>query len=67
LETDSESLLTILTATEIAGFQRLWELPADQDAPGLFARKWRQGVQLGRETGSSENIECCKTPFSEEL
>jgi hypothetical protein len=36
LETDSERLLTILAATEMAVFQRLWELAAAQDAPALF-------------------------------
>jgi hypothetical protein len=32
LQADSEELLTLLAATEMAVFQRLWELAADQDA-----------------------------------
>jgi hypothetical protein len=36
LETDPGKLLTILAATEVAVFQHLWELAADQDASGLF-------------------------------
>jgi hypothetical protein len=35
LETDPGKLLAILAATEVAVFQRLWELSADQDASGL--------------------------------
>ncbi len=36
LETDSEGLLKISVSTEIAVFQRLWELAADRDASGPF-------------------------------
>jgi hypothetical protein len=36
LETDSERLLTILAATEMAVFQRLCEFAPDQDASALF-------------------------------
>jgi hypothetical protein len=67
LETSSERLLTILAATEIAVFQRLWELTADQNASACFASKLRLGVQFGGEASRSENIESFKTPLSEEL
>jgi hypothetical protein len=40
LETDPGKLPTILAATEIAVFQRLWELAADQDASGLFCTQF---------------------------
>jgi hypothetical protein len=36
LETDSERLLTVLAATEIAVFQQLSELAADKDGAALF-------------------------------
>ena len=36
LETDPWKLLTIFVTTEIAVFERLWELAADQDAAGQF-------------------------------
>jgi hypothetical protein len=36
-ETESEGLLKIPAATEIAIFQRLWEFAADRDASGCFA------------------------------
>ena|ERR1700693_3698802 len=42
LETDSERLLKISAAAEIAVFRRLWEFAADQDAWGLFAPKLPQ-------------------------
>src|SRR6266849_2520246 len=35
-EIGSERLLTTLSATQTAVFQRLWELVAGQNAPGLF-------------------------------
>jgi hypothetical protein len=62
-----ERLLTILAATEIAVFQRLRELAADQDATSLFCGQVAPGVQLDRDARRSENIESCRTPASEEL
>ncbi len=67
LEIRSERLLTNLAATEIAAFQRLWELAADQDASGLSCVQAASSVQFGRGALRSENIESFKTPLSEEL
>jgi hypothetical protein len=48
-------------------FVQNWELAADQDARPRSAPNSRPDAQLGREARSSENIESCKTPVSEEL
>jgi hypothetical protein len=45
LETDSAKLSTIFAATEVAVFQHLLELAADQDASGLFCAQVFSSVE----------------------
>jgi hypothetical protein len=67
-ESDFDRLLTIMAAapkqqsSSATGNRLLTEPHRACPAPEL-----RPGVQLAREARSSENIESCKTPASEEL
>jgi hypothetical protein len=64
LATNPRGSLAILAATEIAVFQRLWELAADQDR---IAPVRRPSVQFGGAASISESIESFRTPVSEVL